>query len=334
MSDQQTPQPPYPLHPSVAHLLDPEYVTFYNQNTQYLQQVQYLSVQAARVSGLPVGAGAAQECGSIKDYEISRTETGGAGLMVRVFTPKGTVPEGGWPVAIWFHGGGWVLGDINTENVVCSHMCSRSKCVVVTVDYRLAPENPYPAAVDDAWDAVCWISKRGPELLSIDASRIAVGGSSAGGNLAAIVAQRSVVAGGPKFLVQFLNVPVMDNTAMPHNNESYRAYEFTPALPAEKMLWYRRHYLPDEKDWAAPEASPLFWVGDWDRLPPALVVVGELDVLRSEGEQYADKLKAAGVDVDLRIMKGMPHPFLAQDAVLQAGRDAITCICETLSSVF
>lgn len=135
----QTPQPPYPLHDSVINLLDPEYVALYNQHVQYIQQVQYLSVEAARTSGLPIGAGPAQKCGSIKDFTIERKETDGPDILARVFTPEGTKPEDGWSVAIWYHGGGWVLGDINTENVVCSHMCSRAKCVVVTVDYRSDP---------------------------------------------------------------------------------------------------------------------------------------------------------------------------------------------------
>lgn len=134
---------------------------------------------------------------------------------------------------------------------------------------------------------------------------MAVGGSSAGGNLAAIVAQRSLVRGGPRFLLQFLSVPVMNNTATTSNSKTYQAYEFTPALPAEKMLWYRRHYLPNEADWADPEASPLLWERDWSRLPPALVIVGGLDVLSGEGEQFAEKLKAAGVKVDLTVMKGV-----------------------------
>lgn len=119
------------------------------------------------------------------------------------------------------------------------------------------------------------------------------------------MAQRSLVRGSPRFLLQFLSVPVMDNTAMPGSNKSYRAYEFTPALPSKKMLWYRRHYLPNKNDWADPEASPLFWVGDWSQLPPALIIVGGLDVLRSEGEQFAEKLKVAGVKADLLIMKGV-----------------------------
>ena len=138
----------------------------------------------------------------------------------------------------------------------------------------------------------------------------------------------------PKFLAQLLIVPVTDNTACTSTNVSYRENEFTPALPALKMLWYRNHYLPDQRTWAEPEASPLLYTSGWERLPKALVVVGELDVLRSEGEQYAERLRKAGVEADLRIMKGMPHPFLAMDGALQQGRDTITYMVETLQKAF
>lgn len=138
----------------------------------------------------------------------------------------------------------------------------------------------------------------------------------------------------PKFQAQLLSVPVMDNTATVKNNVSWRENQFSPALPAEKMLWYKMHYLPDPKTYAEPESSPLFYNDGWKEQPPALVVVGELDVLRSEGELYAEKLINAGVRVDLKVMKGMPHPFLAMDAVLQQGRDTITYMVETLKTAF
>jgi acetyl esterase/lipase len=173
-------------------------------------------------------------------------------------------------------------------------------------------------------------------MLSLDLSKVAIGGSSAGGNLAAIMCHkaRSSPSIVPKFLVQLLVVPVMDNTALPGTNVSYEENEFTAALPAEKMLWYRNHYLPDPKTWSEPEASPLLYKDGWKEQPRALVVVGELDVLRSEGELYAEKLRKAGVEVDLKIMKGMPHPFLAMDGVLQQGRDTITFMIEKLQEAF
>ncbi|TVY23326.1 AB hydrolase superfamily protein [Lachnellula hyalina] len=334
------PQPPYPLHPSIQDKLDPVYAAFYNKHLINQQQVHLRPVSASRTSGVLIpGAGPELPVGKVEDISIKRRETEGPDVLVRAFTPEGEKPEKGWPLMVYYHGGGWVLGNINTENVVCTNLCNRAKCVVVTVDYRLAPEDPYPAAVHDSWEALLWLNAEGPAHLSLDLSRSAVGGSSAGGNLAAIMCHKALSAPSlvPKFSTQLLLVPVMDNTALPSTTLSWKENEFTPALPAEKMLWYRRHYLPDEKTWGEPEASPLLYgngSGEWGRLPRALIVVGELDVLRSEGEEYAAKLEENGVKADLKIMKGMPHPFLAMDGALQQGKDAITFMVEALKDAF
>jgi acetyl esterase/lipase len=138
----------------------------------------------------------------------------------------------------------------------------------------------------------------------------------------------------PKFVAQLLIVPVTDNTASPATNKSWKECEFTPALSAEKMIWFRNHYLPDIARRSQPEASPLFYEDGWAEQPKALVVVGEYDVLRTEGESYAGNLRRAGVTVNLQVMKGMPHPFLAMDGVLQQGRDTITFMVETLKGAF
>lgn len=140
---------------------------------------------------------------------------------------------------------------------------------------------------------------------------------------------------GVSFAAQLLSVPVADNTASPETKASWRENEFVPALPPPKMMWYRRHYLPDEKDWAHPEASPLFWAGDWARLPPAEVVLGELDVLRTEGEEFAEKLVKAGkTSTRVTTMKGQPHPFIAMDGALDCGKLAITLFAERLLRAF
>lgn len=201
---------------------------------------------------------------------------------------------------------------------------------------RLAPENPYPAAVHDSWETLIWLNSIGASLLSIDLSKVAIGGSSAGGNLAAIMCHKALSAPtlAPKFVAQLLIVPVTDNTASPENNKSWKECEFTAALPAAKMVWFRDHYLPDISRRTEPEASPLFYEDGWAEQPKALVVVGEYDVLRTEGELYAAKLRKAGVTVNLRVMKGMPHPFLAMDGALQQGRDTITFMVETLRGAF
>lgn len=156
------------------------------------------------------------------------------------------------------------------------------------------------------------------------------GGSSAGGNLAAIMCQRAVERSTPKFSLQLLSVPVTDNTANSTNNASWNENQHSPALPAAKMMWYRNHYLPNQKDWANPEASPLYWKGDWSKLPTACFVLGELDVLRTEGEQFGKKLEEAGVKAEINIMDRQPHPFIAMDAALEAGSRAITLFCHAL----
>ena len=163
---------------------------------------------------------------------------------------------------------------------------------------------------------------------------MATGGSSAGGNLAAVMCQRAVTRGTVTFKLQLLSVPVMDNTADTTNTRSWDENHHAPSLPAEKMLWYRDHYLPEKKDWDHPEASPKFWKGDWTKLPYAIMVMGELDVLRDEGVEFGDKLKEAGVKVDVHVLKGQPHPFLAMDGVLKDGRQAITWFCEGMEKTF
>jgi acetyl esterase/lipase len=183
---------------------------------------------------------------------------------------------------------------------------------------------------------------------NLNPTLIAIGGSSAGGNLAAVMTHKLLTHNSdhpenplPFFKAQLLIVPVTDNTASIWNNESWRDFEFTPALPAKKMEWYRNHYLPDERRRGEPEASPLFYTDNaggvkerWRRLPKALVVVGELDVLRDEGVAYAQRLMKNGVEAQLKVMKGMPHPFLAMDGVLKQGRDTISYMVEMLNEVF
>ncbi|KAL2009201.1 hypothetical protein VTN00DRAFT_7395 [Thermoascus crustaceus] len=336
MSSEETPQPPYPLHPSVASKLHPDYVAFYNQHVIDKQQVHYQPVEASRTGGVLIpGGGPVLEVGNVEDILIQRkhiegfspgeSESEGPDIKVRVFTPKGDTPQGGWPAMLYFHGGG------------------------------LAPENPFPAAVHDAWSSLLWLTSPSTQLkLSLNPTKLAIGGSSAGGNLAAVMTHKALLHNqnlpspsesepGLKPIniqIQLLSVPVTDNTATTAANPSYSTYEHTPALPAAKMLWYRRHYLPNESDWANPDASPLLYPAEdshnhWSQLPPALIMVGELDVLRHEGEAYARKLQSAGVkDVDLVVMEGMPHPFLAMDGVLEAGRRAISLMCERLERVF
>lgn len=206
--------------------------------------------------------------------------------------------------------------------------------------YRLAPEEPFPAAVHDSWEALLWTITKGTETLNLNKKQIAIGGSSAGGNLAAVLTQKATSRTDDPFRnltfkVQLLIVPVTDNTATVTSSETYKSYEFTAALPADKMLWYRKHYLPDKATWDSLEASPLLAPSEtFAKLPRAVILVGELDVLRWEGEEYARKLNAAGVEARVELMRGMPHPFLAMDGVLDEGKRAITVLCDSLKDAF
>ena len=169
-------EPPYPLHASVVGRIDPEYADFYNKHIIDKQQVHLQPIEASRSSGVLIpGSGPLQPVASTVDYKVKRSESEGPDVSVRCFTPNGEKPAAGWPVCVYYHGGGWVLGTIDTENVIASHLCARGKCVVVAVDYRLAPENPFPAAVHDSWEAVLWVMNEGKQLLDLDTTKIATG---------------------------------------------------------------------------------------------------------------------------------------------------------------
>lgn len=203
--------------------------------------------------------------------------------------------------------------------------------------HRLAPENPFPAPLDDCWEAFLWMIGDGIKFLNIDMNKTAISGASAGANLAAVVAQKalSIPEEVHRFVSQILVVPVLDQTATIYNNPTWNSLRFTASLTAEKMTWYRMKYLPYKKDWASPEASPLLSSHEtFSQLPPTLILVAELDILRHEGEQYAQKLKEAGTSIDLRVIPAVPHPFIAMDGVLSVAQDSISLLCETLSNVF
>lgn len=166
---------------------------------------------------------------------------------------------------------------------------------------------------------------------------MALSGASAGSNIAAVIAQKAVLNRQPGVTLrsQVLVVPITDNTATPLTNPTWKEFEFTAGLPANKMLWYRHHYIPDQADWSDREASPLLASDDvFKSLPPAVIIVAELDVLRSDGENYVRKLRDNDVPAELYVMEGMPHPFIAMDAVLDTGRKAITIMCQGLIEAF
>jgi acetyl esterase len=224
----------------------------------------------------------------------------GGPLRVRVYRPEA---QGPLAAVVYFHGGGWVVGSIESHDPVCRAIASRTPCVVVSVDYRLAPEHAFPAAVDDAWAATAWVAERSASL-GVDPARIAVAGDSAGGNLAAAVALRAREVGLPLAL-QVLIYPVIDHDL---DSPGYVRHGSGLNLTRAKMEWYWRQYL-GEADGAHPDASPIR-ARDLARLAPALVQTAEYDPLCNEAEEYAAALERAGVPVRLTRYEGQIHGFV------------------------
>lgn len=237
-------------------------------------------------------------------------------IPVRVYEPEG---EGPFGVLVFYHGGGWVIGDLDTHDRECRVLCNGAGCIVVAVDYRLAPEHPFPAAVEDAFEALRWVGRHAAELGG-DASRIAVAGDSAGGNLSAVVALLARDAGGPALRFQLLVYPAVDA----RESASYRSLEQNadgPFLLRDTMDYFMSHYLKDCPATVRSDVrlSPLAATSHRG-LPPALVVTAEYDVLRDEGEAYARALEGAGVPVTLHRYDGMPHLFFQLSAVIPQGK--------------
>jgi acetyl esterase len=235
-------------------------------------------------------------------------------LPVRVYTPEGEPP---FPIVVFFHGGGWVVGTLDTYDPLCRALAAATPAVVVSVDYRLAPEHRWPAAVEDAYAATEWASRNAAALGGVQ-HRLAVAGDSAGGNLAAVVALGARDRGGPAIGFQLLVYPVLDAAG---DTASWREYADGYHLTADGMRWYWDHYL-GRAGGAAPDASPLraAFVGG---LPPALVIGAEYDILRDEGEAYAARLAEAGVDASASRHAGVVHGFVRWRAVTGAAEDAL-----------
>ena len=232
---------------------------------------------------------------------------------MRVYRPESETPL---PVVVYFHGGGFVIGDISTHDTTCQRLAAGVPAVVVSVDYRLAPEHRFPAAVEDCDAATAWVAAHAAELGG-DPARLAVAGDSAGGNLAAVVARHARDAGGPAIAFQLLVYPATDMTgSLPSHTENGKGY----LLTSDTMAWFLDNYLAGENV-SDPDASPLF-AGDLGGLPPALVVTAEFDPLRDEGEAYAERLRQAGVKATTSRYDGMIHAFYGLDPIFDAAKRA------------
>lgn len=290
-----------PVVPEIQTLLDQLNANPIDIRQMSPEAMRQLFAALAFTDGEPVAVG------SVEDRTIPgpRRE-----IAVRVYRPD---VEGPAPVLVWYHGGGWVIGDLDSTDATCRKLCARADVVVVSVDYGLAPEEPFPAATDDAWAALTWVAEHADEVGG-DAGRLAVGGDSAGGNLAALVAIRARDEGGPVLRHQLLVYPatdlVMAHPSIEGNGEGY-------FLSRDAMFWFRGHYLgaDDELgDPASPAVSPLR-VDDLSGLAPAQVLTAEFDPLVDEGDDYAARLADAGVPVDHVRHPGLVHGFFGMGAL-------------------
>ncbi len=259
--------------------------------------------------------------GAVEDRVIPGPADSAHPIPVRIYTPEG---DGPFPVLVYLHGGGWVVGSLDTHDAQCRALCTGASCVVVAVDYRLAPEHKFPAAVDDCEAAVQWVADHTAALRG-DAARLAVGGDSAGGNLAAVVALRARDRGTPYLAFQLLIYPATDmHYGTPSHCENAESY----LLTRDAIMWFRDQYLHSDAEVSHPEVSPLL-APSLDDLPPAFIITAEFDPLRDEGETYAARLQEAGVPVILKRYDGMIHGFFNLGHVLDQGQQAIAdCAAE------
>jgi acetyl esterase len=245
----------------------------------------------------------------------------GSGVPLRLYRPPASgVP----PVLVYFHGGGWTIGDLDTHDVLCRQLCVGAGIAVVSVDYRLGPEHRFPAAVDDCLEATRWVQQQAAAL-GLDATRLAVGGDSAGGNLAAVVALYLRDAGAPASF-QLLIYPATDMRCVaPSHTRNGQGYMLT----ADSIAYYRGHYIADPAQWSDWRASPLL-ASDLRGLPPALVLTAGYDPLRDEGREYADALSAAGNRAQYVCFERQIHGFITMSRVIDEAQTAVALCAAVL----
>ncbi len=286
--------------------LHPEAKAFLKQREALgVKSANELSVEQARAQANRVAltTGPGEPVAHVEDRSVPGPN---GEIPLRIYRPQGPGP---WPVLVYYHGGGWVVGNLETADLFCRTMANAARCAVASVNYRHSPEYKFPIPAEDAYAAVQWLAGHAAAI-QVDAARIIVSGTSAGGNLAAVVAQMARDRGGPSLIYQLLIVPVIDYN---FERASYRENAEGYGLTAVAMRWYWTHYLRHETDGYHPYASPVR-AESLRGLPPAFVVTAEHDPLRDEGEAYAARLLAEGVPVTRKRYDGMIHGFLGPQA--------------------
>jgi len=256
--------------------------------------------------------GARDEVGRVEDLAIS---VEGRRIPVRVYRPKG---DGPFPLLVFIHGGGWVAGNLNTHDNACRYLCNRIPCCVLAVDYRLAPEQKFPAPLEDCYEATAWAAKNAAKL-GVDSTRLAVIGDSSGGNMAAAVCLLSRDRKGPEIRCQVLVNPALDFTRWDQEDFPFRLF--------------REYYLKEAKDATNPNASPLK-AESLKRLPPAFIITGEKDILRGEGEDYVVRLRQSGVSANEYRQRGTGHLGPLWAAAAPSAEEALDLSIGVLRSAF
>jgi len=247
-------------------------------------------------------------------------------IGVRIYTPEG---QGPFPLFMYYHGGGWVLGDLETSDAGCRLIAEQTGRIVISVDYRLAPEYRFPVPVEDSYAALCWANDHATEINAI-ANDIVVGGDSAGGNLATVMTILSKVNNGPSITAQALIYPV---TNLDFTTSSYEEFEEGYGLDKDLMVWFSNYYVNNEEELKHHHVSPLL-NENMENLPPAIIIAAENDVLKDEGIQYANKLNEAGISVEYLQIDGSVHGYFSNMALFaNETKETVDAIAKFLSLV-
>jgi acetyl esterase len=307
------------VHPQAQSLLD-------QMAALGISGLHELPLDQARaiISGVAQMAGDPEEVATTQDLAIV-DGSADSPVPARLYRPNG---ETSLPAVLWFHGGGWALGDMEIDDANCRALANRAGAVVVNVDYRLAPEDPYPAGADDCYRATAWVHEHAAEL-GIDPRRIAVAGESSGGNLAAVTALRfRDDVRHPSLCFQLLVSPALDSTM---STRSYETYADGYFLTRDLMSWAWKQYSPGGLD--HPYVSPMH-ADELAGLPPTLIVEAEYDPLRDEGEAYAQRLREAGVEAQVLQYPGMIHGFYGMPGLFDTGKEAVDQTAAALRRAF
>jgi acetyl esterase len=305
-----------PLHPQAKTFLD-------TINASHRTPLQVLGAKKAREAYAERPDRLAPPWTAVFSIQNRLIQQNQLSIPVRVYTPKKSSLL--LPVCIFYHGGGMVIGSLDGYDTLCRQLCVQSNCIIVSVDYRLAPENKFPAAIDDAYAAFLWV-KQHAESIGGNSEKLAVCGDSAGGSLAAAVTLLARDENITNIKCQILVYPA---TAPYANSPSHFDFAKDYFLERETVLWFHDSYIRSDKDREDFRYAPLI-AEELAHLPPALIILAAYDTLRDEGEAYANRLTANGVDVILQEYEGMFHPFVSLAGVLDDGKKAITSISHYL----